>query len=101
VVIGQGDLNVTFFKKPNPEVLTMLSRLHREEVMWVLSEIIEPSHGGPFRLGEKLDDALCDITTAYQDAYNDINAVLEGDPYAENVRAERYGDYMSDVERGK
>jgi hypothetical protein len=94
-------LNVTFFKKPNPEVLNMLSRLHREEVMWVLSEILEPSRGGPFRLGEKLDDALCDITTAYQDAYNDISAVLEGDPYAENVRTERYGDYMSDVERGK
>jgi hypothetical protein len=92
---------VTFFKKPSPGVLTMLSQLYREEVMWVLSEILEPSHGGPFRLGENLGEALCDITTAYQDTYNDINAVLEGAPYAEDVRAERYADYMSDVERGK
>jgi hypothetical protein len=89
------------FEKPSHQLIDVLARMTDGEVMWTLAQIVDPAVDSPFNLSENLHDRLYRVRDAFNISYGAINDELEGDPYAPNIKAERYGDYIAGVEMGK
>lgn len=65
--------------KFSPALRAELGKLDVVQILSLLGEIVEPSHGGPFDLDEDFLEALESVTDAYRDAYKSLAYVAAGD----------------------